>query len=171
MRLECHRANTTPGSLRNLAQIRQRSHPAAKRKHKSATTTDAAGVPLCEHNTGSLRNLAQIRQRSHPVAKRKHKSASGPKPSEQNHRCGWSATVRTQHEVPFATWHKYVNGQTVNEQCRPEGRHCCKKTSLTPASRQGDFGFSRGKSKPATTRWRSVRPGGQLGVGDQRSAW
>ena len=68
IRLECHLANTTPGSLRNVAQIHQRP-TAAKRKHES------------------------------------------PKPAEHNHRCGWTATLRTQHQVPFATWHKYVNGQ------------------------------------------------------------
>jgi hypothetical protein len=128
MRLGCHLANTTPGSIRKLAQIRQRSAAAKRlapkriRPKTLRTQTDAAGVPPCEHNT---RFHSQPGTNTSTVSRRDMAGAKAhPAQNPPNiNRCGWSATLRTQHQVPFANWHKYVNGQPQVHGWREEGVH------------------------------------------------
>jgi hypothetical protein len=111
--------------------------PTASRSTKltGKPVADAAGVPPCDHNT---RFHSQPGTNTSTVSRSEteSKSTSSPTPPEDNHRCGWSATLRPQHQVPFATWHKYVNGQPEGHGWKEEGftNRACSRCVNRPGS-------------------------------------
>jgi hypothetical protein len=111
---------THTSTVRRSETADAKAHPA---QNPRKTTTDAAGVPPCEYNTrfhSQPGTHTSTVNRSETAGAKAHLAQN---PSEDNHRCGWSATLRTQHQVPFATWHKYVNGQPQGHGWKEEDVH------------------------------------------------